>query len=639
MPGLEDWTLSPLKTLDRIFDECGPAGDWRVKASECFAREANDPQVLKKLPWINETPLHCLRPYQVVRFRGVIQDMFDNEFFLDTYEVRDKITGAIRLRPGRYKDVTECAAHEEIVVDSDNCQTGDRLTYYCIPIPGENQWVKEVYAEQNPCMSEASTSISGSRLKRSAGDEDIDTEDSNANTQNNPQVDSMETESSQESAESKRIRTETTSSNAGTSSSSAAGSRTTPDLNFPIPGMKGTPCLVKIYDEQNLSLNDMIEVVGVLSMDPSLASGGSSGQDAVPEFGVMDVEEENAHSPPPSLVPRLHVLSIRQLKHINPLVPNDLDGGIEEIRSLVGDFRETRELLRSVLQEALMGDALAAEMLICHLVSSVYLRQDVVALGKYSINLSGIGSKILEQNYTSRLNTLLQTLIARSHFLPMTLENMNKTKFVPKKDYKSNRLVTGLLQLPSNTHLIVDETALTAGQLDANGVGNLTALGNMINWQKLTYDFQYHQLENNTNVPVIILSEGKSMIKCDAQVRLNSTNTNVSAAFNKADAALTPEVLKRIRCYLTVSRLMEYTLTEENQKSVQDDFVESRKNENGMTAEDLSNLLTLARLVALSCGENKLTSDIWRSTKILENERKLRLPAATRPNVLGPSEA
>ncbi|CAL4089600.1 unnamed protein product, partial [Meganyctiphanes norvegica] len=635
---LESWLF--ITSLKGLKDECGPAGDWRVKASECFAREANDPQVLKKLPWINETPLHRLRPNQVVRFRGVIQDMFDNEFFLDTYEVRNKTTGSTKLRPGRYKDVTDCAAHEEVVVDSDNCQTGDRLTYYCIPIPGENQWVKEVYASENPCMSEASTSIIGSRQKRSAGDEDdIDTSKSNSNAQTKcSETDSMETESPSESAESKRIRTENIT-NAG-SSTSATGSSTTPDLNFPIPGMKGTPCLVKIYDEQDLSLNDMIEVVGVLSMDPSLANNGvgSSGQGGVPEFGEMDMEEA-AHSPPPSLVPRLHVLSIRKLKHINPLLPNDLSVNVEGIQSLVGEFRETRELLRSVLQQALMGDGLAAEMLICHLVSTIYLRQDVVALGKYSINLSGISGPLLKENYTTRLNTLLQTLVTQSHFLSMTLETMNKTKFVPKKDYNSNRLVSGLLQLPEHTHLVVDETALTAGQLDANGVGNLTALGNMINWQKLSYDFQFHQLENTTNVPVIILSEGKSMVKCDAEVRLNSTNTNVSAAFNKVEAALTPDVIKRIRCYLTVSRLMEYTLTEENQKSVQDDFVESRKNDNGMTAEDLSNLLTLARLVALSCGESKLTSDIWRSTKILETERKLRLPAATRPNVLGPSEA
>lgn len=44
----------------------------------------------------------------MVRYRGMVQDMYDNEFFLDTYEVRDEKTGATKLRPGRYKDVAEC---------------------------------------------------------------------------------------------------------------------------------------------------------------------------------------------------------------------------------------------------------------------------------------------------------------------------------------------------------------------------------------------------------------------------------------------------------------------------------------------------------------------------------------------------
>lgn len=80
------------------------------------------------------------------------------------------------------------------------------------------------------------------------------------------------------------------------------------------------------------------------------------------------------------------------------------------------------------------------------------------------------------------------------------------------QDYKTNRLVSGLLQLSQHVHLIVDETALTAGQLDTKGVQNLTALGNVINWQKTDYDFQYHQIEQHTNIPVLILSEGRSMI-------------------------------------------------------------------------------------------------------------------------------
>ena len=51
----------------------------------------------------------------------------------------------------------------------------------------------------------------------------------------------------------------------------------------------------------------------------------------------------------------------------------------------------------------------------------------------------------------------------------MSLTNMNSTKFVPRKDYAANRLQTGLLQLSARTLLVLDETALESGQLDANG--------------------------------------------------------------------------------------------------------------------------------------------------------------------------
>ncbi len=53
--------------------------------------------------------------------------------------------------------------------------------------------------------------------------------------------------------------------------------------------------------------------------------------------------------------------------------------------------------------------------------------------------------------------------------LPMTLSNMNNLKFTPRKDYTANRLVSGILQLSDGTQLILNETALQPGQLDANG--------------------------------------------------------------------------------------------------------------------------------------------------------------------------
>ena len=47
----------------------------------------------------------------------------------------------------------------------------------------------------------------------------------------------------------------------------------------------------------------------------------------------------------------------------------------------------------------------------------------------------------------------------------------------------------------SGTHFILDETLLTAGQLNNNGCLNLQALTNVLTWQKVKYDFQYHIVE------------------------------------------------------------------------------------------------------------------------------------------------
>lgn len=134
----------------------------------------------------------------------------------------------------------------------------------------------------------------------------------------------------------------------------------------------------------------------------------------------------------------------------------------------------------------------------------------------------------------------------QSHFLPMTLDNMNKLKFTPRKDYIANRLTSGILQLCPQTHLVVDETALQPGQLDTAGsfptlksrdivtnimyisftqsqcvnlctlfpgVSNITALGNVVTWQKLDYDFNFHKQEFHTNIQVLVMSEGKSILK------------------------------------------------------------------------------------------------------------------------------
>lgn len=168
------------------------------------------------------------------------------------------------------------------------------------------------------------------------------------------------------------------------------------------------------------------------------------------------------------------------------------------------------------------------------------------------------------------------------------------------------------------------------GQLLSDGVRNVTALGNISMWQKIEYDFNFHSVEFLTDIPVLILSERKSMIACDAHLplRLDADQTfNPSILFHRLENCAS--LLKKIRNYLTVIRLADFSLGDSMIEAVQKDFIESRApgREKPMSTEDFHLLLVLSRLLALSYGQKELTDIIWQQAKSMEMERKTRLAA------------
>ena len=143
-----------------------------------------------------------------------------------------------------------------------------------------------------------------------------------------------------------------------------------------------------------------------------------------------------------------------------------------------------RKVVLDLLTQALAGDAVAAEYTLLHLLSSVlvtdtvcvcvcnlwqtrYGRLEVMALGKYSLNLSGCPGGTMVQSLHQLLQNLLtkvsdthyssssrtQVLLLQCFPLPLTLANMNSWRFTPKKDYESNRLLAAVLQLSPGEHL------------------------------------------------------------------------------------------------------------------------------------------------------------------------------------------
>ena len=102
-------------------------------------------------------------------------------------------------------------------------------------------------------------------------------------------------------------------------------------------------------------MNQVIDIVGFLSLDPSLSGTHDSEE-------MADDLEKQTHHPPASIVPRLHAIKV--VEESNRCI-SDSDSIFSKAESIRGD-------LRMVLSQLLFGDEIAADYLICHLISSMY---------------------------------------------------------------------------------------------------------------------------------------------------------------------------------------------------------------------------------------------------------------------------
>lgn len=63
---------------------------------------------LEGIPSLNNLPLHGLKDGQLVRFSGMIQDMYNPELYMEKYQVKNLDTGIVNMRSGMYEDTLKC---------------------------------------------------------------------------------------------------------------------------------------------------------------------------------------------------------------------------------------------------------------------------------------------------------------------------------------------------------------------------------------------------------------------------------------------------------------------------------------------------------------------------------------------------
>ena len=666
-------------------------GDWGVKATLQDALDQTE--VMEAIPEINAVGVDNVRPGQLVRFRCMVQDMYNPEYYVGAY--KDKSTGG-RWRTTKFTEKIGAGAEPD---DSAERKIWERRVLYCVPIPGESSWVRRLDGAvasappPTPVKSHEGPTGTSTKRPRSENDQPENSEPSSAialdayddeevakddedtvakilaaagenkaagtpksNTESNPNAESnSNTESnpaSNPAAKQPRAEDAAAVSGAGAPVSvvSEASESMDESLNLPLGAAdtsdglpRACPAIVKFYENEEsapVKLNDVLELVGVLQIEPEIdvansdqqqaaiaaaaaaanggtpATGGAAGLAAA--FADFMMDEDRAHNPPTSVVPRFHCMMARQTSArtfaVLPARPDPRPTHADPGPAIEDPAGIQAALIRH-LSGPLGGDVLAAEYVLAVVVSRVHTRTDSLALGKLSLTLMGVPEGgDLPRNLAAAIADIAPCV---AH-LPLSIAGLNARSWTPKKDYGVNRLRSGPLQLAPGTVCVLDETALTSGQLKETGVRNVHALKQLVQLQELEYDFQYHQMRMPADLPSVVTSSAKhgdSVVQgCDCRVPLRMVKDT------RAADPLDPVLAKTMRAFVARAWGSDHSIGDEASSEIESAMVAARQGERKATELEFHRWLTIARLCALSSGETELTVKHWKHA--MECERK-----------------
>lgn len=201
-------------------------------------------------------------------------------------------------------------------------------------------------------------------------------------------------------------------------------------LNSPIVDRPCNACMVKLYENStatDVALNDILDVVGFVSLDPALCASNFQQHGD----GFENANEICAMNPPPSLIPRIHVISYRKLSHTNPLLHDDAQHSEATAAVTFNDQHKCNAFrdLQRAFSQCLFSDTVAANYLLCHLISTVYVRNDET-LGQFCLNLTNFPDHAGDA-YTKELYSIIESCLPASHYFPVLIDSLNNTEFIP----------------------------------------------------------------------------------------------------------------------------------------------------------------------------------------------------------------
>jgi hypothetical protein len=155
-------------------------GSDRALPASILAKEIERLEDISQIPFLTASLYSSgkLKPYQLVRYRGIAQDFLDAEYYVGVCEAIDTASGSRRPMSCHFRDQVTSPLGTTLDLESDNCLTCERFPVLFAPVPGESSWVKSFVStqQQDPAASQAtlssSTSSNSKQRKRESGDKE-----------------------------------------------------------------------------------------------------------------------------------------------------------------------------------------------------------------------------------------------------------------------------------------------------------------------------------------------------------------------------------------------------------------------------------------------------------------------------------
>eukprot|EP00934_Nitzschia_sp_Nitz4_P005922 Nitzschia sp. Nitz4//scaffold107_size73032//69758//71548//NITZ4_005773-RA/size73032-processed-gene-0.116-mRNA-1//1//CDS//3329532632//5912//frame0 len=560
---------------------------------------------MKEIPHLNRSYLHRYGDARfsqqgLVRCVGMVQDMLEPEYYVEQHDGQFM----------HFRDPSPLSVESEPV--NLHGRLAERQPLLVVPLPHTSQWFVD---HLNPSTSTSTVSAS-TPLKT------VESSPRSVLIPESPPTNADSTAMLGQDGDSSRKRQR----DGDTSESSPRDSRN-PKLDAPMDqGLLGQesdwwpagccqspaeqcPVLAKFYYDQYpespqaLRLNDVVEMIGYISMDPFQATFAQD--DAEDMFLMGDP------IPPPSRLPRLHVLAFR---------PCDLDEmsivPTQESDSTMGDDSEST-LLQQFLQECTNVDASLAEILFLTLVAKSERTSPSNQMKRAPHDALGCASL---QLHCSNANSSLLLFEQLKAFLSETthvVAVMDGFALLSKPSKMTGRLEPNNCQLPKGSTILLH---LGSREIPTN---TRMFLDELLGQHRINYQF-----EGGMEVPfeadyriVVITAPTSSQYKVPCTLRMELSDATATK-FPESQSSLSQvRHLLSKGCQNVGNVDLPSTVLEQAQEDFLQRRVQARKgNDPKQPGEaDFHRWLTLTRLFARTRSSATASNEDWRAALRLDD--------------------